>query len=73
MCLGVLSGLDILDEGVVVSLELFVVFLGGGILRVEVDAKMDTELGMITVGGKEWRTFDRGLKSIIVGELSERL
>jgi hypothetical protein len=70
-CLGVLSGLDILDEGVVVSLELFNVFLGGGILGVEVDTKMNAELGMITVGGKEWGTFDRSLESIIVGELSE--
>jgi hypothetical protein len=67
MCLGVLSGLDILNKGIVVSLELFGVFLGGEILGVEVDAKMNTELEMITVGGKEGRTFDRGLKSILVG------
>jgi hypothetical protein len=71
-CLGVLGGFDVLDEGVVVSLQAFGVLLGGRILGVEVDAKMNAELGMITVGGEEWRTFDRGLKSIIVGELSER-
>jgi hypothetical protein len=71
-CLGVLSGLDILDEGIVVSFELLCILLGGGILGVDVDAKMDAELGMVTVGGKEWRTFDRGLKSIIIGKLSER-
>jgi hypothetical protein len=70
-CLGVLGGFDVLDEGVVVSLELFGVLLGGRILRVEVDAKVNAELEIVTVGGKEWRTFNRGLKSIIVSELSE--
>jgi hypothetical protein len=70
-CLGVLEGFDVLDEGVVVSLQAFGVYFGGGILEVEIDTKMDAELGMVTVGGEEWRTFDRGLKSIIVGELSE--
>src|ERR1700732_1114694 len=71
-CLGVLGGFDVLNEGVVVSLQAFGVFFGGGILGVEIDTKMDAELGMVSVGRKEWRTFDRGLKSIIVGELSER-
>jgi hypothetical protein len=70
--LGVLGGFDVLDKRVVVSLESFGVFFGGGSLGVEVDTKVYTELRMIAVGSEEWRTFDRGLKSIIVGELGER-
>jgi hypothetical protein len=70
--LGVLGRFDILDERIVVSLELFSVFFGGWILRVEVNAKVDTELGVVTVHSEEWRTFDRGLECIIVSKLSER-
>jgi hypothetical protein len=58
MCLGVLSGLDILDEGIVVSLQAFGILFGGRILGVEIDTKVNVELEMVTVGGKEWRTFD---------------
>jgi hypothetical protein len=57
-CLGVLGGLDILDKRVVVGLQAFGVLFGGRILGVEIDTKVDAELGMVTVGGKEWRTFD---------------
>jgi hypothetical protein len=71
-CLGVLGRFDVLDEGIVVSLESFGVLLGGGILGVGVDAKMNAELGMVTVGSKEWRTLDRSLESIVVRELGER-
>jgi len=67
--LDVLGRFDILDEGIAVSLEAFGVLLCGGILGVEVDAKMNAELGMVTVGSKEWRTFDRSLKGIVVREL----
>jgi hypothetical protein len=70
--LGVLGEFDVLDERIVVSLESFSVFFGGWILRVEVDAKVDAELEVVTVGSEEWRTFDRGLECIIVSELSER-
>jgi hypothetical protein len=72
LCLGVLGGFDILDKRIMVSLEAFGVLLGGGILGVEVDTKMDAELRMITIGRKEWRIFDRSLESIIVGQLSKR-
>jgi len=47
--LSVLGRFDILDEGIVVSLESFGVLHGGGVLGVEVDAKMNAELGMVTV------------------------
>jgi hypothetical protein len=70
--LGVLGGFDVLDKAVVVNLESFSIFLGGGSLGVEVHAKVHAELGMVAVGSEEWLTFDRGLECIIVHELSKR-
>jgi hypothetical protein len=56
--LSVSGGFDSFNKGIVVSLEVFSVFLGHGILGIWVDTKVNAELGMITVGGKEWRIFD---------------
>ena len=70
-CLRVLGRLDCLDEGIVASLELFGVFLGGRILGFQVDAKMNAELGVETVGSEEWRTFDRSLEGIVVRKFGE--
>src|ERR1700683_2884309 len=42
-CLSILRGFDCLDKGIMVGFELIGVILGGGILRIQVDAKVDVE------------------------------
>jgi hypothetical protein len=71
-CLSVLGGFHSLNKRVVVSLEAFGILLSSGILRVEIDTKMDAKLEIITVDSKKWRTFDRSLEGVVVSKLGER-